>query len=76
MMNPKNLWNPLSIEQWVAWLGATVVAAVGITSFFYVNFETKDAFAEYKQEQEQIQQDLFKRLYRIEDKIDLLLSRK
>jgi len=65
-------WNPFSIDQWVAWLGATMVGVAGITVFFYVNFETKDAFAEYKSEQIRIQDELFKRLDRIEDKIDRL----
>jgi hypothetical protein len=49
-----------------------MVGVAGITVFFYVNFETKDAFAEYKSEQIRIQDELFKRLDRIEDKIDRL----
>lgn len=70
-----NNWNPFSMEQWVAWVAATSIGVAGITSFFYVNFETKSSAAEYKDDQNRFQEDVFKRINRLEDKIDLLLKR-
>jgi hypothetical protein len=67
-------WNPFSTEIWIAWLGATAVGVAGMTTFLYFNFETKDSFADYKQNQSQTQEEIIKRLDRMEDKIDRLLS--
>ena len=67
-------WNPFSVETWIAWLGATSVAAVSATIFFYMNFETRDSFADYKANQISIQDDIIKRLDRMEDKIDRILT--
>jgi hypothetical protein len=53
---------------WIAWLGATLVAAVTYTAFAYTNFETKDSARESKS-------DIVQRLDRIENKLDELRSR-
>lgn len=70
---PMQKWNPFSAETWVAWLGATAVAVAGATAFFYLNFETRDSFADYKADQTQVQNEIVKRLDRMEDKIDRIL---
>lgn len=58
-------------ETWLAWLGATGVAAVTMTfvlvTFVYANFETKDHAKEQRDATD-------KRLERIEDKMDALLE--
>ena len=74
-MSEKPLWNPFTVNQWVAWIASTCIGVAGITSFFYINFETRDAFAEYREEQDRKQEEVSKRLDRIEDKIDRLLKR-
>lgn len=71
----KKVWNPFSVDIWIAWLGATAIGVAGITTFFYFNFETKDSFADYKQSQTQSENELIKRLDRIENKLDQLLSK-
>lgn len=71
---PSKHWNPFSLEQWIAWLGATVIAAISMTIFFYKNFETKDQLAEYKENQEKYSELFEKRLDRIENKLDRLLT--
>jgi uncharacterized protein Yka (UPF0111/DUF47 family) len=53
-------------EIWVAWLAATVTASITLTAFAYTNFETKDHSKE-------AQDNLVKRLDRIEEKIDQIL---
>lgn len=70
----KSSWNPFPMRIWLAWMGATMSAAVVIVIFLYQNFQTKDAFSEYKQEQYRFETDLVKRLERIEDKIDRSLG--
>jgi hypothetical protein len=72
----KKAWNPFSVDLWIAWIAATGVGVAGITTFFYVNFETKDSFADYKQSRLQSEEELIKRLDRIEDKLDQLLSKR
>ena len=54
--------------QWAQWAVATIVAAVTMTSFAYTNFETKD-------DSRRSEQTVEKRLDRIENKVDQLLSR-
>lgn len=68
-------WNPISFDIWVAWLAATAVAVAGATIFFYMNFQTKEAFGEYRNERSHQDEALVRRLERIEDKIDSLLRR-
>lgn len=53
--------------QWVAWIGATLTACIGLTSFAYQNFETKDSANEKKS-------DFVLRLTRIEDKLDRVIE--
>jgi len=59
-------WNPFSAKQWIAWLGATLIAAVACTSFVYANFQTqKDA--------DKTESRIEERLTRIENKQDQTL---
>ena len=67
-------WNPFKLTQWITWLSAILVAAVGLTSFLFVNFTTKASFDEAKQEKERFDEQLIKRLDRIEDKLDQLIQ--
>ena len=61
-------WNPFSMGQWIAWMGATLVAVVGLTSFVYAEFETK-------KEAEKAENRIEKRLERIETKQDYIIER-
>mgnify|MGYP001499077487 CR=1 FL=1 len=61
-------WNPFGVSEWVAWVGATVAAAVSITVFAFSNFETKERAVEVKS-------DLVQRLDRIEGKVDKILQK-
>ena len=61
--------NPFGMSEWIAWVGATVAAAVSITVYAYNNFETKSQAVESKT-------DLVQRLDRIEGKVDRLLESK
>lgn len=36
----------ITMEQWVAWIGATLTAAIGMTAYAFSNFETKNHAAE------------------------------
>jgi peptidoglycan hydrolase CwlO-like protein len=74
-MKTQTKWSPLTVDQWVTWLGATVVAGITITIFFYTNFETKAETQEYKNNQEKYYQILERRLDRIEGKLDQLLTK-
>jgi hypothetical protein len=74
IMRDAKTWNPLSIEQWVAWLGATSIAAVSMTVFFYSNFETKSETQAYHDSEIRFHEQLEKRLDRIENKLDLILT--
>lgn len=62
------------IEWIIPWLAATAVGVAGLTTFVYMNFQTKEAFAEYRSQRNLQDDGLIKRLDRIEDKIDRLLS--
>lgn len=61
-------WNPFSIGQWLAWMGATLMAVIGLTSFVYAEFQTK-------KESEKAEGRLEKRLERIENKQDYIIER-
>ena len=61
-------WNPFSISQWLAWMGATLIAVIGLTSFVYAEFQTKV-------ESEKAEVRIEKRLERIENKQDQILER-
>lgn len=50
-------------ETWVAWIGATVAAALTMAAFAFATFETKEHSKEVKE-------DIAERLTRIESKID------
>lgn len=77
MSSPKNhQWNPFGIKQWLAWIGATATGVGGLTIFLFVNFETKESFASYKQSQERFDKELSDQLMRIENKIDQMLLRR
>lgn len=56
-----------SAEQWIAWIGATVAAAVMLSAYAFTNFETKE---ESKEKRESIE----KRLDRIDDKLDRVIE--
>ncbi len=58
-----------STEQWLAWLGATVVAAMTMAAYAFSTFETKD-FSELRSV------SLERRLDRIEGKVDMLVERR
>lgn len=60
--------NPFTIPQWIAWLGATVAAAMSMMSYAQTTFQTKEHAKD-----KQVETD--RRLERIENKIDALLSR-
>ena len=66
----KKVFPDLSLEegQWIAWIGATIVAAIIGTSFVYANFQTKADALEQKG-------DIVQRLDRIESKVDAILSK-
>ena len=49
--------------QWIAWLGATIVAAGTLTAFAFQNFATKDQVREDKV-------DVIHRFDRVDNKLD------
>lgn len=57
----------LGVAEWVTWVAAMSVAAIGVTSFVYANFQTKEQAIEVKA-------DIVQRLIRLEDKVDKLLE--
>ena len=72
-------------EQWIAWIGATMVAALTMAAFAFTTFETQDHAKESKADLNQgiieIKNDMAvmrnestKRLDRMESKIDVLLG--
>jgi sensor domain CHASE-containing protein len=73
--HPHN-WNPFSLDQWIYWLGATIVAAISMMIFLYSNFQTKDNFQDYKEDQKEDQKELIQRLDRLDHKLDRILLRK
>lgn len=73
-MRAQRTWNPFTTDQWIAWLGATAIAAASMTIFFYKNFESKEDTQEYKMTQEKFYSLIEKRLDRIEHKLDQFFS--
>ena len=57
----------LKPKDWIAWLGATLVAAMTYTAFAYSTFQTKD-------ESRHVQQYFVERLNRFETKLDRVLE--
>lgn len=70
----KKVWNPFSVDLWIAWIAATGVGVATMTTFIYSNFETKESFSEYRQSQTVSQEEMIKRLDRIETKLDQMIS--
>jgi len=64
----KKEFNPFTVSEWIAWLGATIIACASLTAFAYQTFQTKDAASEHKT-------DIVHRLDRIETKVDELLKK-
>lgn len=65
---PLVLNNTISIEQVVTWMISLMVGGAALTSFFYVNFETKDSAQDAREQ-------LVLRLDRIENKLDQLIDK-
>ena len=67
---------PIKMNQWIAWLGATIVAALTMASFAFTTFETKDHVQETKQdlrlEIREMRMETMQRFDRLESKIDEL----
>lgn len=61
-------WNPFSLSQWIAWMGATLIAVIGLTSFVYAEFQTKA-------DSDKAENRLERRLERIENKQDQIIER-
>lgn len=59
----------IGVAQWIGWIIATATAAFTLVVFIYSNFTTKSEATLY-------QDDLSKRLDRIESKIDKLMMKK
>lgn len=64
----QTLENPFTIPQWIAWLGATVAAAVSMMVYAASTYETKEHSKE-------VRDSLERRLDRIESKLDRLIAR-
>ncbi len=62
------LENPFTIPQWIAWLGATVAAAVSMMVYAASTYETKEHSKE-------VRDGVERRLDRIESKLDRLIAR-
>lgn len=67
MPTPKR-HNPITPETWMSWLGSTVITSVGIVAFAYATFVTQ-------REYDQHTSGVYRRIERIELKIDALLRR-
>lgn len=68
MKSERANWNPFPAQEWIAWLGATVVAAMTMVAYAYSTFETKDSAREH-------QGTLVERLERMESKQDRMESK-
>lgn len=64
-----------SLDQWIAGCFALAIGVGALTSFFYVNFQTKESFDEYKESQLLFQEAVDRKLERIEDKLDRALKK-
>lgn len=60
--------NPFTIPQWIAWLGATVAAAISMMVYIASTYETKEHSKE-------IRDSVERRLERMENKLDHLIAR-
>lgn len=74
MPNSEEL-NPFSFKTWVTWVCVAITGMVGVTSFCYTTFETRDAFALDKESRNRYEDEMNKRLDRIENKLDQLMNR-
>lgn len=63
-----------STEQWMVWLLSFITITGGCIVFIYANFETRVTADENKQSQSRIDEVILKRLDRMEDKLDQLLT--
>lgn len=61
-------WNPFSAATWIAWIGATLLAALTMVAYAYQTFDTKEAAKDREG-------SVVQRLDRIEGKVDSLLGR-
>lgn len=66
-------WNPFTIDQWIGWIIGSMVGIASAAVFLYMNFQTKDSFADYKIERQHFETELSRRLERMEDKLDQIL---
>jgi uncharacterized protein Yka (UPF0111/DUF47 family) len=64
---PAENWNPFPPATWIAWLGATVMAAATMMAYAYATFDTRDAAKDREG-------SVVQRLDRMEDKIDHILE--
>ena len=82
----KSAWNPFGVGEWLAWLGATLAAGVGITVFAFQQFETRthavETVTQVHQQFEAVDKNTGQRigslqvqLDRVEMKVDRLLER-
>lgn len=80
----KRSWNPFSVVQWIAWLGATLTAGVMAMIFIYSTFQTKSDAAQSRENQQsgivdikanvgELKEDIGHRMDRLENKVDRLL---
>lgn len=66
--------SPFSTETWIVWLITFMsLTGTGIV-FLYLNFQTKSSSEEMRQTQARVDDLFLKRLERIEDKLDQLLT--
>lgn len=64
----------MSTNQWMTLTLWFVSATAATVIFLYVNFVSQATLEDYRQHQIQVNQNLEKRLERIEDKLDQLLT--
>lgn len=68
----------LTAEQWIPWIGATLVATMAYTAFAFQTFETRDHANESKSQMmknvDENKGDIVQRLVRMEDKMDRLIK--
>lgn len=70
-MGPKN-WN-LNFDQWMAIAGSLIIVTVSAITFLYLNFETKESFNQYRENETRLEERLEDHLERIENKLDSFL---
>jgi hypothetical protein len=67
---------PIPSTQWVSWIAATATAASILVSFVFSNFVTKAEAETLRSKVAELQEQLNRRLERIEDKIDRIPTSK